>query len=213
MQVAAAGKPKGICSDNDPTGGEQVEVGAYQILCREPTSSQNGVESWGILRQLDDGIVHGRAGAILEHHEQRGAAVADQREGVTRRSCQRLGADKRQDLRSAFRTQLDALAVGELVPTRQRHHRRERTERLILPCQKRSQPHAERVQRFLGAETAPIRGGRVVPTCDELFQRTNLRHHELVEIRREDAQEPQPCRDRRPGVLGELQHARIELEP
>ena len=157
--------------------------------------------------------MNGGAGAIAEHHQQRDPAIADQRERVTWRSCQRLGADKRQDLGGAFRAQLGALTGGELVPTCRRHDRGECTKCLILPFEQRAQPHAERVQRFLWAETAPIRRGHVVPTRHELFQRTDLRHHELVEIRREDAEKPQPCRERRPRVLGELQHARIELEP
>ena len=213
LEVAAAREPKCIRPGNDPAGVEQVEVGAYQVLRGEPTSPSRGNESRRILRHLHDGVVNRGAEAIAKHHQQRDPAIADQRERVTRRSCQRLGADKRQDLRGAFRTQLGALTGSELVPPCQRYDRRECTKCLILPLEQRAQPHAERVQGFLWAETAPIRRGHVVSTRHELFQRTDLRHHELVEIRREDAEKPHPRRKRGAFILGELEHAGVELEP
>ena len=62
-------------------------------------------------------------------------------------------------------------------------------------------------------QAAAVRRRNVAAHRYELLQRADLRHDELIEIRRKDAEKAQPGRQRRTGILGELEDARVELEP
>ena len=62
-------------------------------------------------------------------------------------------------------------------------------------------------------EAAAIRRRHVATHGDELLQRADLRHDELIEVRGKDAEKSQAGCQRRPRILGELEDACVELEP
>ena len=215
LQVGVARHAEGVVLDDLHAGEELIEVrGDHLLERREAAVLRERHEPGQQRRHLDAREVHAACRGIAHQHGQVQRQVRDVRERAPR--VHRQGRQHGKDLLAEHRVQLVALSRLELAPAQHPHARGIKRglhvlgEHLSVLLGQRDDLGRDRRQRLLRREA--VGRARPDPRLSLLLEAGHAHLEELVHVRGEDREELRPLEQRYRTVLGERQHARVEVD-
>jgi hypothetical protein len=219
LEVGVAGHPEKVVLDDLHAGEERAEVPGDEVLEREepvrPAARLDGDQPGHVVGHLDAGEQLRPAIRVADHDGEVERQPGDVRERV--RGVDRQRGEHREDLVAEVVAQPVPLGGVEVRPTHDLDALgRQRGGDLLqeavgVPAHELGGPLGDHLQLLPGGE--PVGAADRQAGLHAPLQAGDPHHVELVQVAGEDGQELGPLQQRRAGILGQRQDARVEVEP
>ncbi len=217
-EVGVAGDPEVAVVDHLGAGEERVEVGRDRLLQRDEdlvslADPQEAAEQ--LLRHLDPGDDLGAAVGIAQQHAEAEREVGDVGEGTAEADDQR--GQGREYLLVEAGVDFAPLALARALqrddadPFLLEGRPQGAVEAAVQAGVELQHARLDRVDLLARGEV--VGAARVDPGVELVEQPGDPDHEELVQVGGIDRAEAEPLQQRHCGVLGQLEHALVEVEP